>query len=139
MKIVEENIVSWGTIAAFQASMNDYRNSGIKVKYSYGDNLKVGVGYNMYMNKPSCLDHDLLLTQSIGAQKLLPSCSKVGFSDLNCSDTRQHKVSRYILSHHHGSLERNYTGDFSLLASENDSTFHSTLSNRFLVNFLQNV
>lgn len=139
LKMIEENIVSWGTIAAVQASMNHNRHGDVKFNYHYGENDQVGAEFKMHRHNSDCLDDDLKFTKSVSATGAIPNNNKIGLSRLGCTRARQHRVSRYIQclsQHHHGSLDRKYIGDVSLLyaESDDDNVFHPSLSTRFLVN-----
>ena len=136
--MIEENIVSWGTIAAVQASMNHSRHGEAKLKYHYSDNERVGGAFKMHRHNSDCLDDDWKCTQSLGTTGVIPNNDNIGLSRLGCAPARHHSVSRYIhclSQHHQGSLDRKYIGDLSLLYMENDdnNVFHSSLSTRFLV------
>ena len=142
LKIIEENIVSWGTVAAVQASMNDYSHSGVKVKYPYCDDENLGPEYRVFMHKTHCLNDDMILAHPIEGNSLIHTNDSIDINSLGCTQARHHRVSRYIQclsQRHHGSLDRNFSGNISLLSleNENDNIFHSSLSSRLLVALIQ--
>ena len=142
LKVIEENIVSWGTLAAVQASMNNYRHSGVKVNYSYCDDKNLGAEYRVFMHKTNCLNDDMMLAHPSEGNNHIHNNDSIGISSLECTQARHHRVSRYIqcLSHrHHGSLDRAFSGDISLLSleNENDNISNPSFSSRLLVTLIQ--
>ena len=138
LKVIEENIVTWGTVSNSKSNMNDCRTNRL-MAYQCDYQKNSGVGYGMYITNTNFTDDDPILTYSPGKKNLSLTNNQVDTSGVMSSRPREHMVSRYIefLSNcHSGSLDRNYIGDISLVnwkSGNNDSVFHLPPYNRFLL------
>ena len=138
LKVIEENIVTWGTVSNSKSNMNDCRTNRL-MAYQCDYQKNSGVGYGMYITNTNFTDDDPILTYSPGKKNLSLTNNQVDTSGVMSSQPREHMVSRYIefLSNcHSGSLDRNYIGDISLVnwkSGNNDSVFHLPPYNRFLL------
>ena len=142
LKIIEENIVSWGTIRAVQASMKNHGYS-TDVEYPNCDNEMAQTGYRTCMHKTHGINDDITLARSIDTDSFSPMQNILRVNGPNSTPIKQHKAANYLsyLSQfHHGSLERHYLEDFPMFArlgnEHNDRNHHVSLFSRFLVNCL---
>ena len=139
LKIIEENIVSWGTIRAVQASMKNNGHNNIDVQSPNCDNEMAEAGYRTCMHKAHGINDDKTLSRSNDVDSFTPMHNIISVHGLDSTQVKQHRAVNYmscLSQFHHGSLDRNYLEDFPLLAlgNEHDRTYHASLLSRFLVN-----
>ena len=141
LKIIEENIVSWGTIRAVQASMKNHGHNSIDVKYPSSDNEMAEAGYRTCMHKTHGINDDKTLARSIDTDSFIPMHNIISVHGLDSTQVKQHRAANYmscLSQFHHGSLNRTYLEDYPLLSlgNEHDRLYHASIFSRFLVNQL---
>ena len=140
LKIIEENIVSWGTIRAVQATMKNH-GYDTDVTYPTCNNDMAQSGYRTYMHKTHGINDDITLARTFGTDSFTPMQTNISVNGLDSAQVRQHRLAEYtsrLSQFHHGSLDRNYLENlplFARLGSEHDSRlYRAVLFSRFLVN-----